>query len=96
MIDRSRMAALTLCLAVLTSPSISHAQSERGASDRIGGYVFDALILRPASFAQLIVGSVVLVVAYPLSLASGDKQTVLETCTLDPFEDTFRRSLGDF
>ena len=81
---------------LLAAPSIARAQPETGSADRIGGYVFDALILRPTGFVQLILGSVALVVAYPLALPSGDQRTVLERCTLDPFEDTFRRGLGDF
>jgi hypothetical protein len=94
--SRSRAAAFALSLALLAAPSIARAQSETGSVDRTGGYVFDALILRPAGLCQLIIGSVVLVVAYPLALPSGDQQIVLERCTLDPFEDTFRRGLGDF
>lgn len=93
---RVRLATLALCFAVLGSPSIAHAQSAAGSFDRFGGYAFDALILRPASFCRLIIGSVALVVAYPLALPSGNQQIVLERCTLDPFEDTFRRGLGDF
>jgi hypothetical protein len=85
-----------LALAVITGPSAGFAESKRGDFDRIGGYVFDALILRPVSLTQTIGGSAVLLVAYPLSMPSGHERTVLEHCTLNPFDDTFKRSLGEF
>jgi hypothetical protein len=80
----------------MAAPSAALAEETRGAFDRIGGWAFDLLILRPVSLTQTLGGSAVLLVAYPISMPSGHQDTVLERCTLAPFEDTFERRLGDF
>lgn len=68
----------------------------RSGADRIGGYVFDSLILRPAGAVMLVVGSVFAIPSYPLAMSTGNQKAVLERCVLDPYDYTFTRSIGDF
>jgi hypothetical protein len=94
--------ALTLALAP-TGGALADIQNEtttadqdRHPADRIGGYVFDGLILRPTGAVLLVVGSVFAIPSYPIAMISGSQQAVLERCVLDPYDYTVPRAFGDF
>jgi len=55
----------------------------------------DLIIFRPVGVVRLVTGSAIALVSYPASLASDSSAEILESHILDPFDDTFRRPLGD-
>ena len=55
------------------------------------GMVYDAVVLRPLGFAQLVVGAVFLVPAWPVSLLFGEGDFVYEACVGAPAEQVFGR-----
>lgn len=55
---------------------------------------FDLLIVRPLYFARLVVG-VPFFVVYPLTLGSGYAEDVVALLWTEPYEATFKRSLGE-
>lgn len=75
--------ALALCTAL-------PAQADTGRK------VFDAAVLRPLGFVQVVVGAVLFPVFYLGSLATGGSDSVVKVCIDDPVEQTFRKPLGDF
>ena len=81
------LAGSLFALLILASP----AQAANSVADK----TFDALLLRPFGFVRLVVGAAYLLPAYPLSLASGQSDEVLERLVTEPFEVTFRKPLGD-
>jgi len=92
-----RAAAAIALFVSLTGLSPGSALAEpANETDRVGGYVFDSLILRPSGLVLLVIGSVFAIPSYPLSMISGNQDSVLERCVLDPYEFTFKRPIGDF
>lgn len=57
---------------------------------------FDAVVLRPMGFLQLVLGSAMLIPAYPLSYPGGGQQEVLDVLLWSPYDYTIRRPLGEF
>ena len=55
---------------------------------------FDLLLVRPLYLARLVVG-VPFMVVYPLTLGSGYAEDVVALLWTDPYEATFKRSLGE-
>ena len=55
---------------------------------------YDAVVLRPLGFLQVVVGAVVLVPSYPVALLVDGDEDVWRACIADPVERTFRRPLG--
>ena len=55
--------------------------------------IADAVIIRPLYFARLVLG-LPFFVFYPLTLGSGWSEDVVAVLWTDPFDETFRRSLG--
>jgi hypothetical protein len=91
-----RTATWLVVLALLVAPASSRADTAEERAERWGGYTFDVVILRTAAISQLVVGSAVALVAWPLSLGSGQSNDVLERCVTLPYKDAFERPLGDF
>lgn len=81
------LAVLTLVL-VLATPATAGADT--------GRQVFDATVLRPLGFVQVVVGGVLFPFFYVGSLVTGGSETVMKVCIEGPVEQTFRKPLGDF
>ena len=58
--------------------------------------IVDALVVRPVSFASIVVGSVIFVVVLPFSIPSHSVGTVGQQIVVAPARYTFVRPLGDF
>lgn len=61
-----------------------------------GRKIFDATVLRPLGFVQVVVGAALFPVFYLGSLVTGGSATVLDVCIKGPVEQTFQKDLGDF
>jgi hypothetical protein len=57
--------------------------------------VFDIAVLRPLGLVQSIVGVAAFVIFYPVSLLTGGSDDVTRACITQPFDQTFRRPLGE-
>jgi hypothetical protein len=57
--------------------------------------VFDIAVLRPLGLVQSVVGVAAYVIFYPVSLLTGGSDDVTRACITGPFDQTFRRPLGD-
>jgi hypothetical protein len=57
--------------------------------------VFDVAVLRPLGFVQSVVGVAAFVIFYPVSLLTGGSDDVTRICITAPFDQTFRRPLGE-
>lgn len=66
----------------------------RVSSDEPVGKVYDAVVLRPLGFAQLVVGAIFLVPSWPVSLLFGEGDFVYHACVGAPAEQVFGRPLG--
>jgi len=58
--------------------------------------IADALVVRPVSFAAMLAGSVIFVIALPFSIPSGSVETVGQQIVVAPAKYTFIRPMGDF
>jgi len=58
--------------------------------------IVDALFVRPVSFASIVVGSVIFVVALPFSIPSRSVGIVGQQIVVAPAKYTFVRPMGDF
>ena len=96
MLARKRFAAALAMLAIALAPTTALAAEEESGAERAAAITFDLVILRPAGFVRFAVGSLILWVALPLSLASGETQEVMEKLVGEPAKYTFTRKLGDF
>ena len=93
--------ALALIILLLSSPAVSVEPSVSGDDlERVTGppgiarSAYDAVVLRPLGFLQIVVGAVVLVPSYPVALLVDGDEDVWRACIADPVERTFRRPLG--
>jgi hypothetical protein len=93
--------AIALSILLLSAPAISVEPSGSGDDlervappPGIARSVYDAVVLRPLGFVQVVVGAVVLVPAYPVALLVDGDEDVWRACIADPVERTFRRPLG--
>jgi len=57
--------------------------------------VFDVAVLRPLGLVQSVVGVAAFAIFYPVSLLTGGSDDVLRACITGPFDQTFRRPLGE-
>jgi hypothetical protein len=57
---------------------------------------FDALVVRPLSFAGTVLGSALFVVSLPFSALGGNVDGAGHRLVVEPGEFTFERPLGDF
>ena len=57
--------------------------------------LFDATVLRPLQFVQLMLSAVIFVPAYPVAWPFGAADDVLELCITEPTDRLFRKPLGD-
>ena len=58
--------------------------------------MMDLLLVRPLSFAVLIIGSGLSILATPFAAVSGTTGPVYERLVIEPFDFTVRRPLGEF
>jgi hypothetical protein len=86
----------TAGLLCLVASGAARAEQPSNDVDRVGGYVFDVALLRTTGLVQTVIGAVILVPAYLLSLGSGQSGTIVERCVAEPARYTFERKLGDF
>lgn len=88
-------AGIVAVAASVAAPGISRAEPANDA-DRIGGYVYDVGVLRPAGILKTVFGAVFWIPAYPLALGSEQRSSVTERLVTEPAKDTFTRPLGEF
>jgi len=93
--------AIVLIVLLLSSPAFSVDSSGSGDDlervarpPGVARNAYDAVVLRPLGFLQVMVGAVVLVPAYPVALLVDGDEDVWRACVGDPVERTFRRPLG--
>ena len=67
---------------------------EVGREPHVGRQIYDAVLLRPLGFVQLVVGTALLLPLYPVSLLADRSDDLFRACVSDPVERTFRRPLG--
>ena len=95
---RTAVALAILLLAVapaLAAPPAPDETLERvGSPPDVGRQVYDAVVLRPLGFLQVVAGAVAFVPAYPLGLLVGAEEDVERACITDPVRRTFHRPLG--
>jgi hypothetical protein len=93
--------ALTLVILLFSLPALS--VEPAGSGDDLGRIspppgvarsAYDAVLLRPLGFLQVVVGAVVLVPSYPVALLVDGEDDVWRACVAEPVERTFRRPLG--
>lgn len=87
-LGRNRMLASAILALALVFPATSRADA--------GRKVYDAVVLRPLGFVQVVVGAALFPVLYTGSLLTGGSETVMKVCIEGPVEQTFRKDLGDF
>ena len=92
---------LALSILLLSSPAFSVEPAGSGDDlervarpPGIARSAYDAVVLRPLGFLQVVVGAVVLVPSYPVALLVHGDEDVWRACIADPVERTFRRPLG--
>ncbi len=90
------MAATLLALSLgLTSPVA--AETAPGApSPTAGEKTFDALVLRPLGFVEVVAGALCFAASTPLVAPTGQLTEVRGTFVDGPVDHTFERPLGDF
>jgi hypothetical protein len=88
---RKKLIAFLVIFALITAAAPAMA-GEIDEADIIA----DALVVRPVSFAAMLVGSVIFVVALPFSIPSGSVGTVGQELVVTPAKYTFVRPMGDF
>ena len=93
--------ALALSIFLLSSPAFSVDPAASGDDlervappPGIARSAYDAVVLRPLGFLQVVLGAVVLVPSYPVALLVDGDEDVWRACIADPVERTFRRPLG--
>ena len=97
------MTRIAIALSILLLASPLAAVEPSGSGDDlervapppgIARSAYDAVVLRPLGFIQVVVGAVVLVPSYPVALLVDGDEDVWRACIADPVERTFRRPLG--
>ncbi len=97
------MIRIVLALSILLLSSPAFPVEPAGSGDDlervarppgIARSAYDAVVLRPLGFLQVVVGAVVLVPSYPVALLVDGDEDVWRACIADPVERTFRRPLG--
>jgi hypothetical protein len=93
--------ALALGILLLSLPALSVEPTGSGDDlERIASppgvarSAYDAVVLRPLGFLQVVVGAVVLMPSYPVALLMDGEDDVWRACIAKPVERTFRRPLG--
>lgn len=93
------MRALALIILVVTlgagPASAVPPPSEGWDARRVGKGAFDLFLMRPLNVAQLVVGSAMFVVFYPVTLLTGGEDQVVEYFVKDPAKTAFQRPLGE-
>lgn len=66
------------------------------AAGRAGDVTFDLGLMRPLGFIRTVVGVPFFLVTAPFLLIDGPSKEGYDLFVRGPFDDTFRRDLGDF
>jgi len=61
-----------------------------------GVIAFDALIVRPVSLGAILAGSLIFVIALPVTSFTGETRMTYEKLIKDPARYTFKRPMGEF
>ncbi len=85
------LAAATALSAALAAVGAAPAAA---ADPNPASMAYDLVVLRPLGLVQTVVGAGFFAVFYPISLATGGSDHVLEFCILSPVQQTFTRRLG--
>jgi hypothetical protein len=90
---RRSVAPLALALFILTAavPAVAVSPNTEYRTRQI----FDAAVLRPLGFVQLVTGAVMFVLTYPVSWATDYTEEMKDICYRWPVNQTFERPLGD-
>lgn len=88
---RKKIIVLLVVLALIASAAPAMANEPTDAT-----IIGDVLLARPLGLAMIAAGSVLFVVALPVSIPSGSIGTVGQRLVLDPVEFTFVRPVGNF
>jgi hypothetical protein len=80
---------ITISLMITSPPAFGYVTTDLEV-------IADVLIVRPVSLAATVVGTVVFIVALPISITSGSVGTAARTVVVVPFKYTFTRPIGEF
>ncbi|MEZ4525238.1 MAG: hypothetical protein R2941_04890 [Desulfobacterales bacterium] len=61
-----------------------------------GAIAFDALIVRPVSLGAIVAGSLLFVIALPVTSFTGETRLTYEKLIKEPARYTFKRPIGEF
>lgn len=82
-----------VCLLAVTFTSVN---TSRANEDSSLDCVADVVLVRPGCFLATIVGSVVYVIALPVTATSKSMRSAANTLVIHPAQATFTRPVGDF
>ncbi|MGE0084233.1 MAG: hypothetical protein AB7S75_07395 [Desulfococcaceae bacterium] len=88
--------------ALITVPFAAAAQEydqnpfEKKEEAGSGAIAFDALIVRPVSLGAILAGSLLFVIALPVTSFTGETRMTYEKLIKEPARYTFKRPMGDF
>ncbi len=69
---------------------------EKKEEARSGAIAFDALIVRPVSLGAIVAGSLLFVIALPVTSFTGETRLTYEKLIKEPARYTFKRPMGEF
>ena len=84
----------TLALLLVAAPT--WAEEDEGSAWDVPLQAFDVVFMRPVGLASLVAGAGLFTFAGPISATYGEFDALWKLYVEDPFEFTFRRSIGDF
>ncbi len=82
-----------VCLLAVTLTSVN---TSRANEDNSLDVVADVILVRPGCFLATVLGSVVYVVALPVTIPSRSMRSTANTLVVHPAQATFTRPVGDF
>lgn len=88
--------ALVLIPFCVSAQDFDQSPFEKKEEIGAGKIAFDALIVRPVSLGAILAGSLLFVVALPVSSFTGETRMTYEKFIKDPTRYTFKRPLGQF
>jgi hypothetical protein len=89
------VASSLACIALLAPIATATDAREVRAEPTRERKIYDAVVLRPLAFGNLMAGSVCFVIAYPITLMTGGTGHVRRYCWDEPVDRVFRRPLGE-
>ena len=89
------MASLAIVVSLLVAAPTRAEDASPSGLRKLPAQFYDLLIMRPLGLASLAAGAGFFALAGPLTAPFGDVGTAWELFVEEPFEFTFRRSLGN-